>query len=152
MKKKPLKSLTARDIMSKAVLTLTENSLLQEAVHLFIENHVSAAPVLDLSGNAIGVITKTDLARFEGGRRGLPAEDGRPAAKVDKGGDDLVRSWMTPFVLSVDPDAGLAEITRTMVKNGVHHLFVKAEGKLVGVISTFDVLRFVSRSLNSAER
>jgi CBS domain-containing protein len=141
--------LTAEDLMSKAVLSLTEGSLLQEAVHLFIENHVSAAPVLDTSGKAVGVITKTDLARFEAERRGLPISDERPPAKKGARGEDLVRSWMTPFVMTVAPDESLAEIARLMVKNGLHHIFVKKEKKLIGIISSFDVLRLVSRALNS---
>ncbi len=146
------KSLTAKDVMSKTVLSLAENSLLREAVHLFLENHVSAAPVLDDAGKAVGVITKTDLVRFEGERRGLPVSDKRPPTKKGARGEDLVRSWMMPFVLTVEPDDSLAKVVRLMVKNGLHHIFVKGEKELAGIISSFDVLRCVSRALNSDKK
>lgn len=147
-----LKSLTARDLMSEAVLSLTENSVLEDALHLFIENHVGAAPVLDGNGKAVGVITKTDLARFDAARRGLSLSEARPPGKKGAHRNELVGTWMTPFVLSVDPDASLAEIAKLMVKNGVHHIFVSRDKKLIGVISGFDVLRVVSRALNAVKK
>ena len=149
VKKQDLASLTAEDIMSTTVLSLYQEAPLDEAVQLFIDNNVSAVPVLDDAGKAVGVFTKTDLARFEGERRGLPSEEKRPKVAKGKKGKDFVKTWMTPFVMTVKPDASLPAIARTMVKNGLHHIFVKSGPDLIGIISTFDVLRFVSRSLNS---
>ena len=78
MKKKDLASLTAEDIMSNKVLSLHEDALLVDAVQLFNDNHLSAVPVCDEDGKAVGVFTKTDLARFEGERRGLPSDEKQP--------------------------------------------------------------------------
>ncbi|MBV9080796.1 MAG: CBS domain-containing protein [Elusimicrobia bacterium] len=145
-KKKTVKTrtLVAKDIMTKHMFTLRADSALQEAIRLFVENHVSAAPVFGTGGEPVGVLTKTDIARYEWERRGFKTEEPRPAPEHADG--ERVSRWMTPFVLSVEPDTAIVDVARAMVKNGVHHLFVKSDNRLLGVISSFDLLRVMSKA------
>ena len=139
--------LRAYQVMSHPLFTAAPDNTLQEAAALFLEYNISAAPVLDRDGRAVGVITKTDLARHE-------REAAQKGVKVGTAADERVDRWMTPTVFAVSEGAGLDQVCREMVKNGIHHLFVRDEGtgRLLGVISSFDLLKvladFLRRSLS----
>jgi CBS domain-containing protein len=53
---------------------------------------------------------------------------------------------MTPKVISVAPDAAIEEVCRVMIEEHIHRVFVAEKGKLLGVISSFDVVRHVARA------
>ena len=138
--------LKAYQVMSHPLFSAAPDNTLQEAAALFLEYNISAAPVLDGDEKAVGVITKTDLARHE--------RDAAEKSGVGPADAEQVRNWMTPTVFSVAENAGLDQVCREMVKNGIHHLFVRDEGtgRLLGVISSFDLLKvladFLRRSLS----
>ena len=133
--------LKAYQVMSHPLFSAGPDHTLKKTAALFLEYNISAAPVLDRDGKPVGVITKTDLTRYESER------DSDAAAET-------VGRWMTPAVFSVSENAGLDEVCREMVKNGIHHLFVRDDGtgRLLGVISSFDLLKvladFLRRSLS----
>ena len=51
---------------------------------------------------------------------------------------------MVTNVICVDMDERLPNVRKIMVNNGFHHLPVTEKGKLVGIISDRDLLRFIS--------
>ncbi|MGE0401205.1 MAG: CBS domain-containing protein, partial [Kofleriaceae bacterium] len=51
---------------------------------------------------------------------------------------------MTRELVRVSPEASLAEVARTMLKQHVHRVLVVAQGNLVGVITTYDLLRVLA--------
>jgi CBS domain-containing protein len=51
---------------------------------------------------------------------------------------------MTPHPLTIDPDADVREAAREMLYAEVHRLFVVQHGRLIGVISTSDIVRAVA--------
>ena len=117
-------------IMSRPVEAVRMKDPLQEVAFLFTEKNIGAAAVLDENKKPVGVITKTDLARYNN--------------KVDE--EDAVEHWMTPVIFSVKPETSIKEIARRMVKYGVHHIFVRgSDGEpIVGVVSSFDILKHVA--------
>ncbi len=64
---KPLLDLTAGDLMSTAVVRLTEEMPLREAAHLLRQADVSGAPVVDGDGRCIGVLSAADFLRWAEG-------------------------------------------------------------------------------------
>jgi CBS domain-containing protein len=46
-------------------------------------------------------------------------------------------------VLSVSPDAPARDVARILRENGVHRVFVSEDGRLLGVVSAFDLLRLI---------
>ena len=75
------------------------------------------------------------------------------AALVLPGGGDL--SWpdldeavvdeiMTPVAFHVDPDMAIRELARFLVSGRIHRALVVEEGRLVGIVTAFDVLRAVA--------
>src|SRR3972149_442896 len=51
----------AKDIMTRDVITVSPDTTMEELGRLFIERGISGAPVVDNSGNVIGIITENDL-------------------------------------------------------------------------------------------
>ena len=72
--KKPFRSLTARDLMSKDVLLIPRKASLRHAAHLLAQSRVSGAPVVDDDGRCVGVLSTTDFMRVvEQGLSGFTA-------------------------------------------------------------------------------
>lgn len=148
---------TASDLMSSPVISIRVEDTVGDAMRAFMENSISAVAVVDGKGRPMGVITKTDITRFSQERDGLTTvdkhrkegDDQRPGFRL-LSEEDGVRQWMTPMVFSVRPDASVREVATRMVKDGVHHLFVKdpLSERLVGVISTFTLVERLAASLS----
>ncbi len=128
------RELQAQQIMTRHVESVSTEDPIQYVVHLFNENNISAAAVLDGEGTPIGVITKTDIVRYEEERQ------------MGTNGEDTVKDWMTPVIFSVKPDISMKEIARRMVRYGIHHIFVRGRNgeRLMGIVSSFDVLRHIA--------
>ena len=57
--------------------------------------------------------------------------------------DRTVEEIMTRGVISVPPGTSIAQVARTLREHRIHRVFVVEEGRMLGVISAFDVLRLV---------
>jgi CBS domain-containing protein len=55
-----------------------------------------------------------------------------------------VSEIMTPRPLTVSPDAEVREAAQQMLYAEIHRLFVVEDGRVVGVISTSDIMRAVA--------
>ena len=126
-----LAAASARDLMTSNPVSLRAEATVEEALALFTERGLSAAPVIDDAGHALGVLSRADLLVHEHERT--------QAAVADT---TLVRDLMTPAVFSVTPTTPAARVVEEMLALKVHQLFVvERSGEVVGVISAFDVLR-----------
>lgn len=122
-----------RDLMSSDVQTINGDVGLQEAIVSLADTHVSAMPVLDGRGQMIGVLSASDVIAAEA--------EADPGVQLE---DTRVRDVMTPRSLTVAPDADVRDAARQMLYADVHRLFVTVEDRLVGVISTSDIVRAVA--------
>jgi CBS domain-containing protein len=125
--------------MSSPVQTVREDARLGEVQAKLAQHGVSAVPVLDATTRLAGVITRTDLLRVG---RVRPAE-GEPEHAVNLP-TGRVREYMTPTVEVIGPDTPLNEAARRMVDREHHRLFVATNGRLMGVVSTREMMRAVS--------
>jgi CBS-domain-containing membrane protein len=149
MKTTSRRKFTARDLMTKPVETVRISDPLQAVAHLFTERSISAAAVLDKTGKAVGVITKTDLVRQAEQRDGLQVLSRRSGRRGDEDNpptlidEETVERWMTPVILAVRGETPATRVARRMVRYGTHHMFVKGEKSddIVGIVSSFDLLR-----------
>jgi CBS domain-containing protein len=149
-----LDAATAHELMVPDVVSIEADATVAEAIDLLIGKGISAAPVIDQAGRAVGVLSRSDLLVHdrERCRRAVPdyylhsdltqgtAET--PAYPPD--GDDgvQVRDLMTPVVFAVEPGAPASRVVADMLALKVHRLFVSDRaGVLVGVISALDVLQ-----------
>lgn len=142
---------SAEDLMVPNPISLRAEAGVTEALMLFTEKGIAAAPVIDEAGRPIGVISRSDLlihqCEHEKQRSGrhdyfyastFPSGDTSGSMKATTTVADL----MTPAVFAVSPDTPIHRVVNDMVGLHVHRLFVVDEdGILVGVISTMDVLK-----------
>lgn len=152
-----LAAATAAELMKPNPLSIRSHAHVQEALALLSDHAFSAVPVINAQGHPIGVLSRTDLVRFERERVEYLDESAGdltrdeltlPSGESLEGGflienapTALVSEAMTPKVLSVTPHTPAAEVIRTMLQKRVHRLFVvDDDGVLIGVISTMDIL------------
>ena len=144
---------TAADLMVPNPISLRAEADVAEAIALFTEKRITAAPVIDEAGRPIGVVSRSDLLihQCEHDRHrsakpdyffaptfGTLEEPGEPKT----GAKSTVVDLMTPAVFAVSPHTPVRRVVSDMIGLHVHRLFVvDDDGILVGVISTMDVLK-----------
>mgnify|MGYP006345675895 FL=1 len=155
----PADTTSVSEVMTHHVVSVVAESLKKTLLALFLERGISGAPVVDASGRALGVVSKTDLLR-DFADRGDTLERSSPAvssggiqARLDRGmhveqfRDATVRDVMTPLAFTMPSSASIARASALMALEGVHRVPVVSEaGKVVGILSSLDVLRWLARS------
>lgn len=143
---------TARDIMTKEVITVFPDTEITQAAALLLEKHVNGLPVVDRDGSLQGIICQSDLM-VQQGKIPLPSFfvlfDGiiplsspkHVEKEIQKMAAIKVAEAMTTDLVTVDIQTGLEEIATLMVKNNIHTLPVLENGSLVGIIGMEDILR-----------
>jgi len=83
-----------------------------------------------------------DLTEFSGPDWGSTAEDFQ-----DRLAGRSVSEVMSPDVISVAPDASVAEVARTLRQHHVHRVLVAKDEAFVGLISTFDLIALLEKDV-----
>lgn len=118
-------------LVSTDVVTFRPETTLTQAARTLVERSIGAAPIVDAEGVAIGILSKTDLAR-------VTSVGATP--RVLTAGD-----VMTPVALTAPPSATLHDVVDVMVRGGVHRiLVVDPQGRPSGILTTMDVLRWLA--------
>jgi CBS-domain-containing membrane protein len=132
---------TAADLMTPNPVSIRVAATAQDAIAVFVDKAISAAPVIDDAGRPIGVLSSADILTHE---RELASRQPSASTKTSgpQGDSTRVRDLMTPIVFSLRSEAPAAKVVAEMVSLNVHHLFVvDADGSLIGVISAIDIVR-----------
>ena len=149
--------LLAENIMSAELLTAYEGWTIHRLADFFIKHQISAAPVIASDHELVGIVSVGDVFRFnnmnEGDKGNAMRNHYRDSCGQDINEEDL-RSWvkdadknctvhqiMTPEVIAVEKHTPVAEVTSVLLKQHIHRVFVTEEKKVIGVITTMDVLR-----------
>lgn len=151
---------TAQDLMTKNPMSIRHDSTIQSAATFLIEKEISAAPVIDDAGRAVGVLSHTDIVRHDSEAGGKRSEESGFYRDVDlrcppalrditygpKAKAVRVSDVMSPVVIEVFTQDAAVSVIAKLLALKIHRLFVVDQAKtLVGVISTFDVLRCLQR-------
>jgi CBS domain-containing protein len=123
--------LTARDLMQTDVLSVTPETPLVDVHRLFLEEEIHGAPVIDDSGRVRGVISSNDLLRAV-----LDAEDG-----TTRHTEMIAEDIMARELVSIPSNTPVAEIARVMRGQRIHRVLVIDDGELLGLVTTFDLMR-----------
>ncbi len=159
--------------MTTRLRTVQPDMSLAELERFLTEEGISGAPVVE-HGRLCGVVTRSDVVKqisvgrvlaetaldfyrdFTGIGGPVPGEELPDEAEREAHGvaerlqSERVRDAMTDHVISVAPDAPLAEAARQMVEHSVHRVLVVAERRLVGLVTTLDLARLVADGRLSA--
>ncbi len=144
--------ITARDLMTTDVITLTPDTDILEAAQVLLDNGINGAPVVDENNRVLGILCQSDLV-VQQKRLPLPSvftlldiiiplSSTRQLEKqVSKIAALKVSGAMTKDPVSVRPDTDIETIAALMVDNNFHTLPVVEDERLVGVIGKEDVLK-----------
>jgi CBS domain-containing protein len=159
-----MKDLHARDVMAKDVFTVSPELVLLELERELAAHRITGAPVLE-HGHVVGIVSRADIdARvfreqsrsaatalfYQQADLDMPAapEPSDPTASALESLRRLrVRDVMTRDLLAVAPDDPLPAVARVMRDRRVHRVLVLESGRLVGIVSSFDVVRAVAESV-----
>lgn len=130
--REPTRIPTARELMTKRLLTFRPEQTVHEAMALLLRWQVSGAPVVDGSGQLVGVLSELDCLR-------LLASDAFYVEFEEDGA--LVADCMTRGGRTIPPDLGIYAIAHYFLTSPIRRLPVVEEGKLIGQVSRRDVLR-----------
>ena len=153
-----IKSQKACDLMSAEVLLVYEGWSIQRLADFFLKRGISGAPVIASDHQLVGVVSISDIFKFENADQEVKSEALKSCYRDVTGIDianraDLlewsknaqknctVHQIMATEVISVGVDQTLPEIAAVMVDRDIHRVFVTEQEKIVGVISTTDILR-----------
>jgi CBS domain-containing protein len=155
-----LRAETAAELMTKCVVSIRDGATIREAGAFLIENGISGAPVVDEAGRAIGVISHTDIVWHDSMPKAKQSDVAEYYREVDprcppglrdyvygrRAESVPVRDVMSPVIIQVATDDSAVTVVAKLLALKIHRLFVvDVTEKLLGVISTFDVLRCLRR-------
>ena len=143
----------AQDLMSRTLVVVPPETPVTAVAELLASRGISAVPVVDAAGTALGIVTEGDLIRRLADQPPGPLDwflklfrDSRPQlARFSKAHGLTARDVMSAALVGVGRDASAEEISRLMEKHGIRRVLVLEDGKLVGLVSRADLLRAILR-------
>mgnify|MGYP001579329994 CR=1 FL=1 len=126
-----------QDLMNTKLETVLDSDPMSVAMRKLREKKIKHLPVLNSSGKLVGIVTDRDLKRANASDA-TTLEIHELLYLLDK---VKVRQIMTRNPVVARPDAGVGAAARLMAQKGIGAMPVCREGKLVGMITTTDLLR-----------
>ena len=143
-------------IMKRDVYTLPEDATVLEAMQLLVNNHISAAPLVDAAGKPTGFISDGDIMRYLS-KRGQMIMD--PVVMIVQTVDaysdhkdyahkleHLMGMKASDIgakgIIGVSVHADLPEVCRVLGENHLKKVPVLDDGVIVGVINRSDITHF----------
>ncbi|NBC07256.1 MAG: CBS domain-containing protein [Bacteroidetes bacterium] len=129
---------TVGQIMSTPVITVSPSDTMDKVQDIFRSNNIHHIPVVE-DGKVVGIISNADYLRLLHGFTLFKTE------KSDQYNDAILRSLlagevMTRQVATLSPEDSLIMAVGFFRENLFHALPVLSDGKLVGIVTTFDLL------------
>ena len=119
------------DVMTPNPISIVDTASLAEAVAILDSRKITGLPVVDETGNLVGVLSQTDLVRAQANQQLVRNWPGLAVAEI-----------MTKPALTIAATASLDQAARVMEERRVHRLVVTDEtANPIGIISTSDLVR-----------
>ena len=118
---------TVGSLLRRAPVTATPATSIREGAERMCEEQVSALLLLE-EGRLTGLVTDRDLRRR--------------CVAVGRSVEEPLAAIMTESLITIGPEAPAFEASLMFSRHNIHHLPVcRADGELVGILSTSDLLR-----------
>ncbi len=126
------------NIMTKDVQTVSVNNSLQEANALFNKYNIRHIPVVS-GDKLIGILSHTDILRISFGNTFGDGQEGSDEAIFDM---LSINQVMKHSPVTVSPDDTLKGAAQILAEKEFHALPVTENDKLVGIITTTDIIKY----------
>jgi CBS-domain-containing membrane protein len=148
--------LTAKDIMTKKVITVKPDTSIKELSAILVKNKISGAPVVDASGALVGIVTENDLIS-QNTRLHIPTvvsfldaaiyleSSKKFEQEVNRMTATKVGEICSRNALTITEETTIGDIATIMAEKKVHLLPVVKNGKIVGIVGKRDVVIAVAR-------
>ncbi|MEP5612202.1 MAG: CBS domain-containing protein [Cyclobacteriaceae bacterium] len=125
-------------IMTTEVQTVNINNSLQEANNLFKKHHIRHVPVVS-GEKLIGILSHTDILRISFGNTFGDEQQGGDEAIFDM---LSINQVMKHSPVTVSPEGTLKEAAEILSDKEFHALPVVENEKLVGIVTTTDIIKY----------
>jgi len=115
-----------RLIITKNVVSVKTSAKISDAIELMKEKNLGGLPVVDEENHVRAIITERDIANLLANRI-----SGVKVAQL-----------MSERVVTALPKTTIFEAEKTMTTQGFRRLPIISDGKVIGIITTMDVIRF----------
>jgi CBS domain-containing protein len=119
--------------MTTNLITFSPDTLIETAIESFLTNKISGAPVVDIDGKLIGILSEKDCMKtlFE--------------ASYYNNLGGYVKEYMSINVTTIDVNDTLSNVADNFMKSRFRRFPILEGDKLVGQISRRDVLRAIHK-------
>lgn len=149
----------AKDVMQKDVKTVRPDLTLADLERRFVDDGLSGFPVVDANGTVLGVVSIRDVLKHVCDERKdletsasfydkeahvdlSSVSNDWISAEVGKRADHLlVQDLMNSAVVSVTSDTSIHDVATLMSEKKVHRVPVIDDGRLIGIVSSTDIVR-----------
>jgi CBS domain-containing protein len=131
------------DIMTRNVICALSDLSIETVIDLLVSNYIGCVPVVDDDGCPAGMITKRDLVEPMANR--VATADESPACQALA--PRTAGEAMLPIAYTLDERATVAQVAALMATEDLHHVpIVSVKGRLIGVVSSLDIVRWLARN------
>lgn len=113
-------------IMTQKVVSIKTSAKISEAIQKMKESNLGGLPVVDENGSVKAIVTERDIAVLFAGR----------TSRV------TVAQLMSENVVTALPKTTIFEAEKTMASRGFRRLPIISDGKVVGIVTAMDIIRF----------
>jgi CBS domain-containing protein len=129
-----------RAIMSNNLVCARADLEIHAAIKLMMHHHIGCLPIVDHRRRPVGILTKFDLVEQLEAALGPPSESAAPADLRSRSVEDV----MMPLAMTLPERATVAQAAAMMTMEDTHHVLVVGDdARLIGVISTRDIVGWV---------
>lgn len=148
---------TAKDIMTKPVITVKEGDMIKEVFGIMDKKKVMGLPVVDGDNQVVGIITESDLIQHFTTLEAPTSVNLLGAVVYLEDTDDfnedlkdhaalMVKDLMTAPVITVEESTSLQEVIDIMSeKSKIRLPVVNKANKLVGIITRMDIVHQLAK-------
>ena len=115
-----------KEIMTRDAISITPKYSIRESVDLMTENGIGSLPIVDKEDKLVGIVTERDFALALAG-----------SLTTETVGDIMIKD-----VITTTPGTPIESCSKIMVRNNLRRIPVVEEGKLIGIVTSTDILRF----------
>lgn len=119
----------AKDIMTRDVITVKTDTPIYEAMEFVAKYDISGIPVVDDDMSLLGILSEKDMINL------LHTPEDYEAKTVN--------DFMTQPALYFEENESLLDVCDFLKKNVFRRVPITSKGKLVGIISIKDVIKYI---------